>query len=378
MTESIESEVAGLRESHEAGFALPAHWYTGGRRFERERDVVLRRSWNYAAHTSQLAKAGDQVVTTIAGVPVVLVRDEEAAIRGYVNICRHRAHPVVLESGNRRTLQCLYHGWTYNLDGCLRRAPRAEFELDFDKAMFGLVPVQVAVWGPTVWVNVDRSAPGFDTWIDGLPALVRERGIDVDSFEFAFERSWTINANWKVFLDNANECYHCPTCHSALSSALDMEVENQEFLIGGRYWVSNSIPFRREAWNRLYPSKALAPDEEPPAYHFHWIFPATYFQYKGDEEFDIGSVAIDGVDRIRFTSLVFLPKTATAAERADREARADLDPTIGEDIAICERVQISHEAGFSPQGRLLPQSESLVHHLQGVLLDMLVEQSAER
>ena len=158
-TASIEEEAAGLRESHEAGFALPAHWYTNRAYFERERDLVLRRSWQFAAHTAQLENSGDQLVTTIAGVPVVLLRDEDRELRGFVNICRHRAHPVVFESGNRKTLQCLYHGWTYNLDGCLRRAPRAELELDFDKSQFGLAPVQVAVWGPMVWVNVDAGAP---------------------------------------------------------------------------------------------------------------------------------------------------------------------------------------------------------------------------
>ena len=152
-----------------------------------------------------------------------------------------------------------------------------------------------------------------------------------------------------------------------------MDVENQEFLIGGRYWISHSMSFRRDAWDRIYPAKPLAPDEAPPRYHFHWIFPATYFQYKGEEEFDIGSVEIEDVDRIRFRSLVFLPTGTSPADRERREAGADADPTIPEDIAICERVQTSHRAGFSPQGRLLPRSESLVHHLQGVLLDMIVE-----
>lgn len=375
-TTQIGGELEELRRAHEAGFALPAHWYTDPVYFGRERDLVLRRSWHFAGHRGELATTGDQLVRSVAGVPIVLLRDRAGEVRGFVNICRHRAHPVVTESGNRKTLQCLYHGWTYNLDGCLHRAPRAEFELEFDRSEFGLVPVQVAVWGPTIWVNVDLDAGPFEEWIEGMPELVRARGVDVDTFDFAFERSWTIEANWKVFLDNANECYHCPTCHTALSAVLDMEVEHQEFMIGGRYWISHSTPFRREAWNRLYPSKALAPDDPLPTYHFHWVFPSTYFQYKGSEEFDIGSVEIEDVNRIRFRSLVFLQKSATADERRLREERADADPTIPEDIAICERVQTSHAAGFSPQGRLLPRSESLVHHLQGVLLDMLVEQGA--
>jgi phenylpropionate dioxygenase-like ring-hydroxylating dioxygenase large terminal subunit len=366
-------DAAQIIDSLDAGLALPSNWYTDAPHFAHERDIILRRSWHYAAHIGELATVGDQIVTDVAGVPVVLLCDESNEIRGFVNICRHRAHPVVLESGNRKTLQCLYHGWTYNLDGCLRRAPRAESELDFDPGSLGLVPVQVAVWGPTVWVNVDLGAPSFNAWISGLPELVERRGLDLQGHSYAFERSWTIRTNWKVFLDNATECYHCPTCHPGIASALEMDPDLQDFLIGGRYWISHSIPYRRDAWRKLYPNKAALSDRaEPPLYHFHWIFPLTYLQYKGAEEFDIGTIAVEAVDRIRFRHLVFLPLDATPEERESRRERLDADMTIPEDIQICERVQRSHEADFAPPGRLLSRSESLLQHFQRVEIEMML------
>jgi phenylpropionate dioxygenase-like ring-hydroxylating dioxygenase large terminal subunit len=361
-----------LIDAAAAGYALPSSWYTDAAIYEQERDRILRRSWQFVAHTGKLREVGDQFICEIGEVPILLVRDEQSEIRGFVNICRHRAHPVVHEPGNRRTLQCLYHGWTYDLDGCLRRAPRAEAELDFDESQFGLQPVQVALWGPTIWVNVDVAAPPFAEWVNGLPDLVASHGIDVSSHVHALEREWTIRANWKVFLDNANECYHCPTCHPSLSKVLVMDAESREIDVAGPYRLSAEAPIRKDVWESYYgiESSPFADGEEP-RYHFHWIFPTTYFQYKGRSDFEIGTMDVRGIDEIRFKHMIFMPAGASAEAIARRRESLETNPTIDEDVEICERVQQSHRARFSPPGRLLPRSEEAVQHFQRVLLAML-------
>jgi choline monooxygenase len=351
------------------GYTLPSAWYTDPGHFAYERDAVLRRGWQYGGHTGDLAEHGDQITIQIAGVPVVLVVDESRTIRGFVNICRHRAHLVVHEPRNRKTLQCLYHGWTYGLDGCLRRAPRAENELDFDPSDFGLIPVQTAVWGPTVWVNIDPDAPPFFEWIDGLPELVERNGVNVASHRLALERRWEIDANWKVFLDNAIECYHCPTCHPALSQVLDTDPARYELSVGGRYWISHRAPLRRSAvGDRGWPTAGGA-DGKGNTY-FHWIFPTTYFLYAG-QGFDVGTVEVTGVNTIALRHLIFLPVDASNEEIAERERLLELDPTVDEDVAICKRVQAAHDAGVAPPGRLLPGSEWLLLHFQRVLVEDL-------
>jgi choline monooxygenase len=367
-----------LLESLDAGFALPSQWYTDQGLFERERLRVLRRGWHFGSHTGQLAQPGDQVLCQVAGVPVVLVAGDDGEIRGFVNICRHRAHLVVNEPGNRKTLQCLYHGWTYNLDGCLRRAPRAETELEFDPTQFGLIPVQTAVWGPMVWVNVDLDAPGFFDWIGGLPELLAAHGLDLDAQQYAFEGEWEISANWKVFVDNAIECYHCPTCHPALSQVLEIDPKFHKLSVGGRYWISHEVPYRQSASDVSdYYGMPAPTNGARPLYHFHWIFPTTYFQYKmwGSYAagFDIGTVDVTDVDRIVFRHLVFLPTDLDADGFALRKARFDTNTTIPEDVAICSRVQKAHAAGATPPGRLLPGSEWLLQHFQRVIVEMATE-----
>ena len=74
-----------------------------------------------------------------------------------------------------------------------------------------------------VWVNVDRDAPLLLRLDRRVAGARREHGLDSSAQQYAFEGEWEIHANWKVFLDNAIECYHCPTCHPGLADVLEMD-----------------------------------------------------------------------------------------------------------------------------------------------------------
>ncbi len=364
-----DDQLEALIDSLGRGGALPSAWYTDTSIHARERDAILRRGWHYGAHTGQLAVVGDQVVCEVAGVPVVLVRADDA-IRGFVNICRHRAHIVVLGAQRRSTMQCPYHAWTYGLDGGLRHAPRSDLEPDFDTSELRLAPVQTAVWGPTVWVNIDLGAPEFSSWTAGLPELTSEQGLDVTDHRFGFEMTWTIKANWKVFLDNAIECYHCPTCHPDLSRVLEMDPTRQHMALGGRFWSNHSIPFRPVPLGDR--QRIAPPADERRTYYFNWIFPTTYFQHAG-WGFDIGTVDVRGVDEIGFRSLTFVPTGTSDADVEALRQRYAVNPTVDEDVAICERVQHAHATGVAAPGRLLPSSEWLLSHYQRVVVEMVAE-----
>ncbi len=369
------AENSHLLESLEAGFALPSSWYTDEDLFALERERVLLRGWHYAAHTGQLGRAGDRVTLEVAGVPLVVVRNAADEIQGFVNVCRHRAHPVVAEDGNGSTLECRYDGWTYDLDGALQHMAGPEPEPRLDPAELGLIPVQAAVWGPAIWVNVEGSAPPFSEWTAGLSELVASHGLDVASHALAFEDTWSISANWKVFLDNAIECYHCPTCHPALSEVLEMDPALHQLHVGARHWIWHKVPLQQGA---LGPDMAMSTDpngDDRVYYYFHWIFPTTYFQYVQypGAGFDIGTIGVRGVDDIVFRHLTFLPVGTSDTELAARRQRIESDPTISEDVAICERVQRAHAADFAPPGRLLPGSEWLLQHFQRVVVESMAE-----
>ena len=356
-----------LLEAIEAGRTVPSSWYTDAAVFAREQEAIMRTAWHYVTDTSSLREPGSQVLWDVGGVPIVVVRDLDGEIRGFVNICRHRAHPVVLEDQCRNTLQCHYHGWTYDLDGSLRNAPRSSEEPAFDATAIGLIPVQVHVWGPMVWVNVSLDAPAFDDHADGMKALLHSRGCRVEEHELAFDHEWTLDCNWKVLLDNTIECYHCPTTHPELSRALVMDPDQQVLEIGGPSWIYHLIPFRDGipdglTWQRDANGELT--------YVFGYLFPSTYVQYTG-KGFDVGSVQAIAVDKVRWRHLSFLPKETPAEARAAGGLALAQDPTINQDVVICNRVQAAHQTGFAPPGHLLPRSEALLTHFYRRIVELV-------
>src|SRR5258708_12885677 len=130
-----------LASALERGDTLPARWYVDANVFQAEKERIFHRTWQYVGHTAQVSSVGDFFTIHLGDLPVVVVRDAGGAIRAFANVCRHRGSEVVLEcAGNRKTLQCHYHGWTYNLDGTLRTAPRENEQPDFPKPPPSLPP----------------------------------------------------------------------------------------------------------------------------------------------------------------------------------------------------------------------------------------------
>ena len=146
--------------------------------------------------------------------------------------------------------------------------------------------------------------------------------------------------------------------------------------VGGRYWIWHKVPLQQSALGLDVVGSNSPNGDDRVYYYFHWIFPTTYFQYVQypGAGFDIGTIGVRGVDDIVFRHLTFLPVGTTEAELAERRQRIESDPTISEDVAICERVQRAHAADFAPPGRLLPGSEfGLLQHFQRVVVESMAE-----
>ena len=158
---------------------IPWSWYEDPEVARRERDRIFMRSWQYAGRTAELTAPGSYVATQVGGLPVVLTRDRDDTLRAFANVCRHRGAIVARGAGERGTLQCPYHAWTYGLDGCLRGAPRTRDDPGFDTEGLGLVPMAAGTWGPFAFVNPDADAEPLEQALGDLPAVVAAHGLDV-------------------------------------------------------------------------------------------------------------------------------------------------------------------------------------------------------
>ena len=205
---------SAIASALERGETLPAKWYVEPEVFAAEKERIFHRTWQYVGHTGQVANAGDFFTTRLGDLPVVVVLDAGGSIRAFANVCRHRGSEVVLEcAGNRRTLQCHYHGWTYNLDGTLRTAPRESDQESFAKETLSLKPFAVDTWGPLIFVNPSPAASPLRDLVGDLPSILERAGIDLPQMKMLRRDTYQIASNWKVVVENFNECYHCPIAH---------------------------------------------------------------------------------------------------------------------------------------------------------------------
>ncbi|HEX2221917.1 MAG TPA: Rieske (2Fe-2S) protein, partial [Candidatus Limnocylindria bacterium] len=159
---------------------LPARYYLDPAVLELEKERIFARTWQLVARYDDLQRIGDFVPVTVIDEPIVITHGQDGELRAFYNVCRHRAGQVALTRGNRKSLQCRYHGWTYGLDGTLRACPEMEETEDFRKEEFGLVPVRVDRWGPFVFVNLDADAPPLREVMGAIPDEVARAGYDVE------------------------------------------------------------------------------------------------------------------------------------------------------------------------------------------------------
>ena len=192
--------------------AMDAYFYRSHLVYERELDHLVFKSWLYALHASEIPNKGDYQLITIGEDSIIVVRGDDGDVRAMHNVCRHRGAQVCeATTGNKRTFVCPYHGWVYNLDGSLKAARETHVMPDFDPQDHGLKPVRCVEYMGLVFINCDPNAADF---LGPLEHIREPLGAyDLANAKVAHRQTYTIDANWKLVLENYLECYHCATSH---------------------------------------------------------------------------------------------------------------------------------------------------------------------
>jgi choline monooxygenase len=349
---------------------LPSELYLEPAVLEREKERIFARTWQLVARADELSRVGDFVPATIVDEPVVITHGLDGELRGFYNVCRHRAGQVALTRGNRKSLQCRYHGWTYGLDGALRACPEMEGTEGFRKEDFGLVPIRVARWGPFVFANLDPGAPTLDEVMGAIPDEVARAGYDVDSMRLVERRDYVIECNWKVYVDNYLEGYHLPIAHPGLFKELDYDAYRVETF---RYHSKQHAPIRE-----LRPGEELGRDrrylrsadgEEDALYY--WIFPNTMLNVYQDN-MSSNVILPLGVDRTLTIFEWFYAEPGTGPGwESMQQTIAFSDEIQQEDIVLCEQVQRGLRSRSYSTGRFSAMRENGVHHFQQLVREFL-------
>ncbi len=343
------------------GVTLPFSWFADPAVFRLEQERIFGTSWQYAGVADWVAEPGQYFTCRAGLVPVVVVRDHDGSLNGFVNICRHRATEVAQGRGRRETLQCPYHAWTYGLDGCLRAAPRSDREPGFDRSQLGLLPVSVDTWGPLVFVNRDLDAPPLAHFLGGLPQIVEAAGVHFGELRYRDRVEWELNANWKAVVENYLECYHCPTAHPGFSKLID--VDPDAYRLTSDEWFSSQVaPIRRDvaAGGGM---AAYRPNGAVSEAHFHWLWPTfTINVLPGPANLAAFSFFPIDADRTLTITDTFFGEEATEEQIAEL---TEFGTQVGtEDQALVESIQRAARSGGLDHGRLMLSSEHLIQHFQ--------------
>jgi Rieske 2Fe-2S family protein len=207
---------ARLLAARKPGHGLPRALYNDPDAFDFDLEAIFRRSWIMVGFEVELPKAGSWMAASVGPWPVLITRDRNGEFHGFHNSCRHRGSQICKPGkGASARLVCPYHRWTYELTGELAHAARMPPSLD--KAEHGLIPVHVESVGGVLYVSVADEPPPIAAFKRALEPLLAPHNL-ADS-KLAFESVLVEKANWKLAMENARECYHCPGAHPELAQS---------------------------------------------------------------------------------------------------------------------------------------------------------------
>jgi len=225
----------------ELAMQLPSRYYYDEEIFRKELQHIFYPAWHFACHNSEIPEPGDYVKVDIAEQSILVVRGEEGSVHAYYNACRHRGSILLEERRGhiRRRISCPYHAWQYNLDGTLRNAPHQRDVKGFDCANYPLKTVKVEEWKGCQYINMDPNAAPFRDMVKHIEPLVDERFPDLENVSLAETKTYEVDANWKIIVENAIEGYHFKTSggpfHAQLTRLISFEnYDPSEF---GKCWV---------------------------------------------------------------------------------------------------------------------------------------------
>jgi len=339
-------------------WTLPSYLYTDPATFAAEKEKIFARSWQVVGHRDQVANAGDYFTTELVGEPLLIVRGADGKLRGFYNVCRHRAGPPAEGCGSRKLFRCGYHGWTYGLDGTLISATEIEGMEGFRPEDFALKPVRAEEWFGFIFVNLNPV--NLDAQARPLRDSLGELPTQAEKFDFAgmklFERrTYDMKCNWKTYVDNYLEGYHLPSVHPGLNRELDF---NAYVVEPYERHVRQFSPIRGAQPGDTTPRRYREAGEDLTTDYF-WIFPNWMLNCYPD---NISLNIVLPLEPERSLAIFewYLPEKDHGSPAA--KASVEFSDQIQiEDVGICEIVQKNLRSRSYSRGRFSVKQEKGVH-----------------
>jgi len=335
--------------------------YSDPARAQLEREHLFRRQPLFMGMSCRLPDPGDYLAEEIAGIPVLLVRGQDRALRAFANICRHRGAPVASGCGKARAFSCPYHGWTYGLDGRLAGIPEEGSFPGVGKSTHGLMPLPAGERHGMIFV---RLSPGAALQIDvdaHLAGLGEEfAAYDFERYSYFASETMTPAINWKFGIDTFLEGYHLPALHRTTVAPL-IRGNLVAFDAFGDHGRMTLARYTSTAWDDKPDSEWDVLTHIVPVYR---IFPNTIVVFQSDHLETWRMLPSAAPDRSVIEFALYSPKPpATDKARIYWQKNYDLaiKTVLDEDFALGERMQRGFMSGLQTEVVYGRNEPALIH-----------------
>lgn len=257
---------------------LPKEAYTSKDWFEKEKQLIFGNSWQFAGFIEDVQDPGDYITVQCGNQNLMVVKGRDQRLRAFHNLCRHRGTQLLRAVGKKqKAITCPYHDWTYNLNGQLMSVPDKEKEFpDLELDSICLHKASVDLWRGMIWVHPKPNPEPITKWFEGVEEKLGPHDPTrlVEYPETIYEE--TINANWKIVVENYIDVYHLAHLHSHTLDMYDHAKAEYGF-VGNHYLFWEPLAKHYfENLEKVIPNKRIKEmtDEYIGAY-VPWLFPSV-------------------------------------------------------------------------------------------------------
>ncbi|WP_299847142.1 SRPBCC family protein [uncultured Roseovarius sp.] len=365
LSEVLAALKASGAEDFETAHPIPAAVNHSMAFHAHERERVFLDDWICIGRADEMAAPGDYLTHQVAGVPVLIVRQNDNSLESFVNACAHRFACVVSErKGNARRFVCPYHAWTYDLSGALIRAPYMEMKEGFDVSDHRLRRIHTEVWEGFVYVSLATHPKDLHEVLEPFRANVVGR-YDMSCYRTVMRETMVWDANWKNLIENFTESYHVPMAHKKTfakhKKPLEEYICGEDSLHYGYHRASQQAETGKGA---AHPKNSRLDGEWRRMMVDFCIFPCHLVTVMPDFLWYI-SVQPDGVGRFTATWGVAIPPEVledVVPEEYDRwlnDLRDYMNVANDEDKLLVEALFKGTSSTLLPKGTLHPIERNL-------------------
>lgn len=355
---------------------LPGSAYVSPQVFEAEANAIFFASWMALAREEEIAAPGDLLVRGFAGERFLLTRDLSGELHAFFDVCRHRGTELVDEGSSHvaKAIKCPYHAWTYGLDGRLLGTPNVRSDEHFDREEHPLRAVDCATWEGFVFVNASTEHEPLLQTLEGDPEQPMQFArYGIGGLRIGRATRNEVDANWKILIDNYNECLHCPGVHPELVALVPVyrkgSVEEDPHSWGVTL-ADGATSFTRSGRSSCPPLPGITQDDRHRYYGCH-IFPNMFIDLTSDcVTYDI--LLPEAPDRtVDVGGYLFHPDTIVSADFDPSDIVEFGQLVMRQDLDVCERAQRGVGSRAFAHGGVLPFQDRYLHEFRQRYLAIL-------